>query len=81
VEDLRGGDAKANAALTLEILKGARGPRLDIVLLNAACGIYVGGGTLTLQEALDVAAEKVISGAAYDKLMEYIERSRPGACP
>ncbi|BAI62982.1 anthranilate phosphoribosyltransferase [Methanocella paludicola SANAE] len=81
VEDLRGGDAKANAALTLEILKGARGPKLDIVLLNAACGIYVGGGTLTLQEALDVAAEKVISGAAYDKLMEYIERSRPGACP
>jgi anthranilate phosphoribosyltransferase len=78
VEDLRGGGAMANAAATLEILKGSRGPRLDIVLLNAACGIYVGGGAPTLQEAMDVAAEKVISGAAYDKLMEFIERSRQG---
>ncbi|HTY90560.1 MAG TPA: anthranilate phosphoribosyltransferase [Methanocella sp.] len=75
VEDLGGGGAKANAATTLDILRGARGPKLDIVLLNAACGIYVGGGAPTLPEALDVAAEKVISGAAYDKLMEYIEYS------
>ncbi len=81
VEDLGGGDAKANAAATLQILKGARGPKLDVVLLNAACGIYVGGGAPTLQEALDTAAEKVISGAAYDKLMEYIERSRREARP
>ncbi len=79
VEDLRGGNAKENAATTLDILKGAKGPKLDIVLLNAACGIYVGGGAPTLQEALDIAAEKVISGAAYVKLMEYIERSRSEA--
>jgi anthranilate phosphoribosyltransferase len=76
VADLRGGDAKANARITLDVLKGADGPKADVVLLNAACGIYVGGGAPTLQKALDIAAEKVISGAAYDKLMEYIGRSR-----
>jgi anthranilate phosphoribosyltransferase len=75
VEDLRGGDAKANAAITRDILQGAEGPKRDVVLLNAACGIYVGGGAPTLRKALDIAAEKISSGAAYDKLLEYIERS------
>lgn len=74
-EDLMGGDAKANAAVTLDILSGGKGPKRDVVMLNAACGIYVGGGAPALQEALDIAAEKIISGAAYDKLMEYIECS------
>jgi anthranilate phosphoribosyltransferase len=76
IADLRGGDAKANAAITLDILNGEEGPKRDVVLMNAACGIYVGGGARTLEEALDIAMEKVISGAAYDKLAEYIERSR-----
>ena len=79
VADLRGGDAKVNSVIVIDILKGARGPRRDIVLLNAACGIYVGGGAPTLRDALRVAAEAVDSGAAYEKLAEYVERSRSEA--
>lgn len=80
-DDLRGGDAKANAAITHAVLGGAPGPRLDVVLLNAACGIYVGGGAPTLPDALEAAAEAVASGAAHAKLLEYVERSRPEAAP
>jgi len=76
VADLRGGDSKANAEIAMKILGGIKGPRRDVVLLNAACGIYVGGRASSLQEAMGVAAESVDSGAALEKLKEYVERSR-----
>jgi anthranilate phosphoribosyltransferase len=79
VADLAGGDARANADIVVNILKGAGGPRRDVVLLNAACGIYVGGKASSLQEAMAVAAGSVDSGAAYGKLAEYVERSRSEA--
>jgi anthranilate phosphoribosyltransferase len=76
VSDMGGGDAKANAETTIKILNGMKGPKRDIVLLNAACGIYVGGRASSLQAALSVAAERIDSGAAYGKLRAYIDRSR-----
>jgi len=76
VADLRGGDAKLNAEIAMKILGGVRGPKRDVVLLNAACGIYVGGKASSLQEAMGVAAESVDSGAALEKLRGYVERSR-----
>jgi anthranilate phosphoribosyltransferase len=42
IEDLRGGDARKNAELLEEILLGReRGPKRDIVVLNAACAVVV----------------------------------------
>jgi anthranilate phosphoribosyltransferase len=79
IADLRGGDAKANAEMIIGILKGEEGPKRDVVLLNAACGIYVGGGAPSLRDALKVAAKAVDSGAALEKLTEYVECSRSGA--
>ncbi len=79
IADLRGGDAKVNAEMIIDILKGAEGPKRDVVLLNAACGIYVGGGAPSLRDALTAAAKAVDSGAALEKLAEYVECSRSGA--
>ncbi|MFN7932991.1 MAG: anthranilate phosphoribosyltransferase [Bryobacteraceae bacterium] len=42
-EDLRGGDKKRNAAIAMEVLQGEKGPRRDIVLVNAAAALVVGG--------------------------------------
>jgi anthranilate phosphoribosyltransferase len=39
IEDLRGGDAAANAAVTRELLAGKPGPVRDAVLLNAAAAV------------------------------------------
>jgi anthranilate phosphoribosyltransferase len=67
-EDLRGGDAKENAAITVEILKGAKGPRRDIVLLNAAAGLAASGKARDFQDGIKLAAESIDSGAAMKKL-------------
>jgi anthranilate phosphoribosyltransferase len=82
IPDLAGGDSRMNAALVMEILNGREhGPRRDIVLLNAACGIYVGGAAGTVREAIEVAKESIDSGRAFDKLNEYVRRSINGVVP
>jgi anthranilate phosphoribosyltransferase len=72
-EDLLGGSVEENARLLLEILKGGRGPRRDIVLLNAAAAMVVGGISHDLKDALEAAKEAIDSGAAYRKLIDFIE--------
>jgi anthranilate phosphoribosyltransferase len=72
-EDLLGGTVEENARLLLEILKGRRSPRRDIVLLNAAAAMVVGGISHDLKDALEAAKEAVDSGAAYRKLIDFIE--------
>ncbi|HJM34556.1 MAG: anthranilate phosphoribosyltransferase [Candidatus Marinimicrobia bacterium] len=62
--DLQGGKPEENAEIIKAILKGETGPKRDIVLLNAAAGIVVGGKAQTLEEGLKLASESVNSGAA-----------------
>ncbi len=68
LDELRGGDAEANAGITLSILRGEPGPRRDVTLLNAAAAIYVAGKTPSLKAALEQARESVDSGSALKKL-------------
>ncbi len=67
-EDLKGGDGKDNAAITLEVLKGAKGPKRDIVLVNAAAALTASGRTADLKQGMTLAAECIDSGAALKKL-------------
>ena len=75
-EDLVGGDAETNAAITLEILKGERcdGARA-VVVLNAAAAIVAGEKVDTIEEAIKLAEESIDSGAALDKMNKLIEAS------
>jgi hypothetical protein len=63
-EDLIGGDGGVNASIIRAILAGAKGPKRDIVLVNAAMGIVATGKTAQPREAMALAAESVDSGAA-----------------
>ncbi len=67
-EDLRGGDAKENSAITVEVLTGKKGPRRDIVLINAAAGLAASGRVKDLKDGIGLAAESIDSGAALKKL-------------
>lgn len=67
-EDLKGGDAKHNAAITLEVLNGKKGPCRDIVLLNAAAALAASGRAPDLREGAALAAESIDSKAAFKKL-------------
>ena len=66
--DLKGGDAKANAAISLDILKGEQGPRRDIVLLNAAAGLMAAGKAKDFRDGIQLAGDAIDSGAALQKL-------------
>ncbi len=67
-EDLKGGDGKDNAALTLEILKGKKGPRRDIVLMNAAAALAASDRATNLKQGVTLATDSIDSGAALKKL-------------
>ncbi len=67
-QDLAGGTAQDNAKMLVAILKGERGPRREIVLLNAAAAIYVADKASSIQEGLTLAQESIDSGKAYEKL-------------
>ncbi len=73
VADIVGGDAQDNAQIIIELLKGQKGFKRDIVLLNAAAALYVGKKVETLEEGVILAAETVDSGRALDKLEAFIE--------
>jgi len=64
-EDLRGGDAAANAALIRALLAG-EGPRAarEIVLLNAGLALAVAGRAATVAEGIERGRESLASGAA-----------------
>lgn len=76
IEDLRGGTAEENAAITISILSGAQGPKKDIVLLNSAAALAVGGKVDTIEEGLALAQDSIDSGRALEKLKALISLSR-----
>jgi anthranilate phosphoribosyltransferase len=74
---LRGGDPDENARITRAILAGGdRGPRRDVVLLNAAAALVAGGMAADLGEGVDCAAESIDSAAALSKLEALIDYSQ-----
>ncbi len=62
--DLKGGDAAVNAAALRQLLDGEQGAYRDIVLLNTAAALVVGGRVQTLADGVGVAAASIDSGAA-----------------
>ena len=71
--DLVGGDAKTNARITRDILKGQRGSKRDAVLLNSAAGLYVSGKVESINEGVELAGEIIDSGRALRQLEKFIE--------
>ena len=66
LDELRGGDAAANAAMLEHLLEGERGPRREAVLLNAAAALVVEGRAADLAEGFDRARESVDAGKSAD---------------
>jgi anthranilate phosphoribosyltransferase len=63
IDALKGGDAKTNAAILCAIFTGERGPRRDIVLLNAAAVLVAADFALDLAAGIALAAKTIDSGA------------------
>jgi anthranilate phosphoribosyltransferase len=82
LEELRGGDAVANAAVVRAVLSGAPGPARDAALLNAAAGLVsfdldaVGPLTERMAGAMKRAEESIASGAAAAVLDRWVALSQ-----
>ena len=73
--DLKGGSPKENAGIIRDILNGTKGPKADIVILNAAAAIYVGGKADSIEKGILVAANSIDSGAANKKFEQLCQMS------
>ncbi len=74
-EDLVGGTPQENAAIVNDILGGAKGPKTDVVLLNAGAAIYLASDGITLKDGIEKAREIIVSGKAKKQLKEFIEET------
>jgi len=72
---IAGKDLAENVRILIRVLRGEQGPRRDIVLLNAAAAMVVGGKARDLHEGLAVAADAIDSGCAYEKVVQLVEAS------
>jgi anthranilate phosphoribosyltransferase len=73
--DLVGGDPQENAAIVRQILDGEKGPRRDIVLLNAAAVIVAGQKAANLKDGIALAQQAIDFGAARRKLEDLAKRT------
>jgi anthranilate phosphoribosyltransferase len=73
LSSLRGGTPAENATIAHQVLSKQRGPARDVVLANAAFGIYVAGKAGSLSEGSSLAGESIDSGRAIDKLRKMVE--------
>ena len=73
LQDLTGGEPSENAAITLGILRGEKGPKRDIVLLNAGVALVAAGTAADIKEGIQLAREAIDSGAAADKLQQLVQ--------
>ncbi len=67
-DNAAGGDAARNAQIALRILHGEECEGREIVIANAAAGLYVAGAAGSLQEGAALAQESLAKGAALQKL-------------
>ncbi len=73
IREIQGGDARRNAEIIRDILSDCGGPGQDVVLLNAAAGLTVGGKASSLHEGIQLARESISSGKAAACLNKLID--------
>jgi anthranilate phosphoribosyltransferase len=69
-DSVRGGDAEANGAILLGVLRGTQGPARDAAVINAGAALYVAGRAGDLRRGAMLAAEALDTGAAASALEE-----------
>jgi anthranilate phosphoribosyltransferase len=74
-EDLAGGDVAESTRIARAILDGERGPRRDVVVLNAGAALEVAGFAGNLEEGMTTATRSIDDGDAARTLERWVEVS------
>lgn len=72
IEDIAGGTPSENAKIIIDILKGVKGPKRDIVVINAGAALYTAEIVDSLEEGIIKSNALIDSGDAYRKYEELI---------
>lgn len=75
ISEIKGGTPHENAADIIRILKGNKGPKRDIVVMNSAAALMVGGKVADLEDGIELAQQTIDSGAAINKLKAFVQAS------
>lgn len=78
-DQLVGGDPAENAEYVRRVLAGEPGAHRDIVVLNAAAALVVGGAAATMADGIVLAADSIDSGKAAAALERFVAVSREAA--
>ena len=74
--NLRVDNVEQSKALLLDVLADKPGPARDIVALNAGAALYVAGAVVSVGDGVVHARAALASGAAHDKLQEFVAYTR-----
>ncbi len=72
---ISGGTPAENAEIAMRVLEGETGPARDVVLANAALGIYVSGKAMNLEDASARARESLDSRRALGILQRLVDHT------
>ena len=78
LKQLAGGTSQENAAITRDVLQGRKGPKRDIVCLNAAPALVAGRKAANFHDGFLLAGQAIDSGAAAEKLARLIAFTNKG---
>ncbi len=71
--DIKGGDAKENAAILLSVLNNEASPYLETTVLNAGLGFFANGQVASIREGITLARQLIADGSALAKLHQLQE--------
>jgi anthranilate phosphoribosyltransferase len=67
-EEIKGGNARENAQIIREILDGDKGPKRNMVVLNASAAFVAAGLDKDFEHGVERAKDAIDSGHAREKL-------------
>jgi anthranilate phosphoribosyltransferase len=78
-DDMSGGSPQENADITRAILKGEKGPKRNVVLINTAAALMAADKAKDMAEGIGLAKASIDTGAAMNKLQELIRYTQENA--
>ncbi len=75
-EEMAGGDAAENAAITRDVLSGKAGAKRDVVLINAGAALLAAAKADDLKSGIEMAATAIDTGRAMEKLNGLVDYTR-----
>ncbi len=75
-DELIGGEAEENVKIARAIFNGDKGPKRDIVLLNAAACLYLAGRAASLFDGVEQASMLLDRGLARSKMEEFVRATQ-----